>query len=352
MNYNILFAETDANGNVPIGTPYYRLLLAESVEIHKSVDLLADTCTIKLPDSANNQLLTVSNQKVTDILKRGYKVTVQLGYNNSLTHEFAGYLLSVGTDEGSITLNCEDSMFLLRKPVKDKQFNNVSVKQIAQYVLSQCGVKISLNCSDTITYDKFTIVSATGYDVLKKIEDDTKDNIYIREYYADDSDTLTRELNLHPLYEEQTGMAVYSFQHNVEESDLKYMHKEDLKIQIVLKYTGKDGKLREYKYGTTGGDQHTRKVSGLSASSLKQVAENEYNKWYYDGYDGSITGWLIPYCEPTYSAAILDEDYPEKDGTYYVSSVTTTFDNNGGKRKIQVGKKLGNITNGQIQAVN
>lgn len=341
INYNIMFYPTDDNGNIQ-GSESWRLALVESVEIHRSVDLLAAACVIKLPDKVYNKV-----EDVSDKIKRGYKVTVKLGYDAALQQEFSGYLLSINTDNNNITLTCEDSLFILRKAVKDKQFAGAGVKAIAQYILQQTGVKMTLNCTDPIVYDKFTIVSATAYDVLKKIEEETKDNIFITENAGG-----TRVLNIHPPYEMLGDSVVYSLQKNVEDSDLKWLNKDDLKVQIVIKSTGTDGKITEYKYGTTGGDRHTRQVSGMSGAALKQVAMNEYQKWYYDGYQGSVTGWLIPNCEPTYAAAIVDDEYPDKNGTYYVNSVTTSIGAEGGKRKIQIGRKLSNLENGQLQAIN
>jgi hypothetical protein len=206
---------------------------------------------------------------------------------------------------------------------------------------------MDIDCSVTVTYEKFTIVNANAYDVLKKIQDDTKAVIYLQEQSG--GRALPKPmLHIHNLYENVTDNVVYSFQHNIEESDLSYKHAEDIKIQVVLKTTLPDGKVKEYKYGTDGGEQKTSQVSGLSEGAIKQRLKNEYDSWVYDGYEGSITGWLIPMCAPAYQAAILDEEYQEKDGIYYVKGVETTFDNNGGKRKVSIGKKLGVITNHQI----
>lgn len=321
--------------NITIGS--YQLAMLDKVEIKKSVELLAATCVITLPDAAYNFILKDANQ-----LQRGDKVTVQLGYDGKLQTEFIGYLLHVNTDKENIELTCEDSLFLLRKTVKNKQFKSVSVKDIANYILTQASVKMDINCTMTVTYDKFTIANANAYDVLKKLQEDTKAHIWI-----ETPPGKTPILHIHNLYEEVSGKVAYSMQHNVEESDLKYRYADDLKIQIVIKYTDAKGVMKEFKYGNTGGEQKVSMVSGLSEDGMQQRAKNEYDSWVYDGYEGDITGWLIPYCEPTYEAAVLDEEYPEKDGIYYVSGVETSFSSDGGKRKAKLSKKLASIKNGQ-----
>lgn len=304
----------------------YALALLESVEVHRSVDVLADTCVIKLPGASYGKAFRIEQQ-----IKRGDKVSVQLGYNKGLRVEFEGYLLNIGTDGGNLTLNCEDDLFLFRKDVPDKEFKSLHVKDIAQYLIDQTGVKIELNCTLSILYDKFVIRKATAYDVLKKIQDETKGNIYLKD----------GKLNIHPPYIETHNYVRYSFQRNIESSDLKYVRKEDKRIQVIVETTGKDGKKKEVRFGTTGGDQEKLNGHGMSEASMQTLAENRYRALMTDGYEGSITGWLIPFVEPGDSAEIKDEDYEYKDGWYYVTAVTTTFDANGGVRKVQLGIKVG-----------
>ena len=53
----------------------YRLGLVEKVDIHRSVELLADTATITLPESEYNQRLELEKR-----IKRGDRVDIFLGY--------------------------------------------------------------------------------------------------------------------------------------------------------------------------------------------------------------------------------------------------------------------------------
>ncbi len=303
----------------------YRLGLLESVEVHKSVDLLADTCVLKLPGSVFNHTL-----KVEDKIKPGDKVKVQLGYDDNLKTEFEGYLQRVDTDDGSLTLNCEDDLYLLRKAVKNKEFKKVGIKEIAQYLINETGVALKLNVTLPIMYDKFVIHAANGYDVLKKLQDETKGNIYIREGV----------LNIHPLYTEKHGYVAYSFQKNIESNDLKYRTKSDRKVEVIVESTDAKGNKVEERFGSSGGEKITIDAPGIDKPSMKQKAENEHRLRSYDGYEGSITGWLIPFAEPGMTASVKDDDYPQKDGSYYITAVTTTVNSSGGARKVQLGIRL------------
>lgn len=303
----------------------YKLGLLESVEIHKSVDLLTQTAVIVLPGIVYNQSLDHEKYiKVSD------KVVVKLGYDGELINEFEGYVQRIDTDNDSLTINCEDSMYLTRKPVKDKQFVNTSVKAIAEYCLSEIGFK-ALECSYDITFQKFVIKSANAFDVFKKLKEDTKAQIYMV------GDTL----HIHPPYIEKGGDVVYDFSINIEESDLKYRKQDDRKFEVEVEGVGMDGKRKKVTVGVTGGEKRTIKVANvMSDAELKKRGEAELQYLSYDGYEGSITGWLIPYVEPTWSAKIIDKDYEEKTGTYYVNAVTTSLSKEGDIRKVELGRKL------------
>ena len=310
--------------DIQIGNDY-KLGLLESVEIHKSVDLLADTAVIKVPGAVYNQALDIE-----DKVKVGDRVTIKLGYDNPVT-EFEGYLQRIDTDDGFLTFNCEDGIFLMRKPVPDKQFNKTTVKEIAEYCLSEIGMK-DLNCSCDVSYEKFVIKNANAYDVLKKIQDDTKANIYMK----------GTQLNIHPPYIEKGGDVYYDFAKNIESSDLKYRNKDDRRFEVTVEGVGLDGKKQTVNVGVTGGEKRTVIVSSpMSPDDLRKRGEAEMKYLTYDGYEGSITGWMIPFVEPTYSAHIHDREYEYKNGSYYVVSVTTVFSENGGSRKVALGIKLG-----------
>lgn len=303
----------------------YKLGLLESVEIHKSVDLLADTAVIVVPGVVYNQSLDVE-----DKVKVGDPVTIQLGYDDNLVTEFEGFLKRIDTDDSRLTFNCEDGIYQTRKPVANKQLNKTTVKEIAEYCLSEIGMS-KLNCTYNITYEKFVIMNANAFDVLKKIQDETKANIYFK----------GDELNIHPAYVEKGGDVEYDFAVNIEKSDLKYRKQDDRKFEVTVEGIGLDGKKKTVVVGSAGGEKRTIKLFNVTnEAELKKRGLEEMKYLTYEGYEGSITGWLIPFVEPTYSARIHDKEYEFKNGSYYVVSVTTTFSENGGVRKVQLGRKL------------
>jgi len=308
----------------------FKLLFLESVEIHESVDILCDTAIIKLPGSKLNKQLEVEGK-----IKCGDEVLIELGYDNSLKTEFKGYLESVSTDDGTITLSCEDGIYRTRVSVKDKEFVNCTSKDVAQYVVDQVNKslpqKITLKCDYEIQYDKFVVSKANGRDVLNKLQEETKGNVYMKE----------NELHFHPPYIEKFGEVKYDFAINIEKSDLKYRRAEDRKCEIEVEGISIDGKRTVVTVGTTGGEKRCIKKNGVvDAATLRKLGEAELKYVVFTGYEGAITGWAIPECHPGYSAKIIDKDYEYKTGTYYVVSVTTSASEAGISKKVELGRKL------------
>lgn len=311
--------------NITVGD--YKLLLLESVRITHSVEALSDTAEIVLPGMVHNQAI-----EVEDKIKVGDVVKIELGYNNKMKIEFEGYVQRIGTDGGSICLECEDGLWLFRKGVKDKVYANTNVKAVLDDICKQCG-NFMVECDYDFKYDKFTIYNATGYDVLKKIQEEVHPNIYLK----------GETLHVHPQYAEVFGEAKYDFSRNIERGGtrLEYRKKDDRRVLVMVEGEKKDGTKVKVEVGTTGGDRVTMKVPGATdKASLIKVAEQLLEEKCYTGYSGSFDGWLWPYCDAGYKVSLHDPDYEYKDGTYYVTAVDVNYSQSGGKRTITLGKRL------------
>jgi hypothetical protein len=309
---------------VKIGEFY--LGMVESITIHKSVELLADTCEIVLPAARLNKALEVEEQ-----IKRGDEVSVSIGYKEvGIKEEFKGYLQRISTDGGSIKLFCEDDLFQFRKDLPNEELKKISLSNLLSKVVKGIGKNYKVNCSYTWVYDKFVIRDATGYDVLKKVQEECGADIYLKDGV----------LHIHPPGEVVGKERFYDFAVNIEEAELSFKRAEDKKVKVVVKAIMPDGKVKEIEVGSTGGEKVEVKCHASDTASMKARGEAEVKRRTFDGYDGSITTWLIPECNPGDTASIHDGDYTYKDGTYFVRSVTTEFSEGGGKRKVELGYRL------------
>lgn len=309
---------------VKIGEFY--LGMVDSITIHKSVELLADTCEIVLPAARLNKALEVEEQ-----IKRGDEVSVSIGYKEvGIKEEFKGYLQRISTDGGNIKLFCEDDLFQFRKDLPNEELKKISLSDLLSKVVKGIGKNYKIDCSYTWVYDKFVIRDATGYDVLKKVQEECGADIYLKDGV----------LNIHPPGEVVGKERFYDFAVNIEEAELSFKRAEDKKVKVVVKAIMPDGKVKEIEVGSTGGEKVEVKCHASDTASMKARGEAEVKRRTFDGYDGSITTWLIPECNPGDTASIHDGDYTYKDGTYFVRSVTTDFSEDGGKRKVELGYRL------------
>lgn len=296
-------------------------------EVMSSVDNLTDTATIILPEAVMNDVLNFENKVI-----RGSEVLIMMGYNGELETEFKGFVQDITNNDNALKIVCEDALFLFRKAVKDVELKTTSTKKIAQYIINNIDPSYTLNCTYEINYEKFTIHDATGYDVLKKLQEETSANVFFN--------TEKKELHIHEPYLEKGGEVLYSMQYNIENSSLEYKNKQDLKVEVSVESTDAKGNVHKTVIGTTGGEKIIKKVGTMGIEATNKLAENILRTESAAGYEGSFDTWLVPLVRTTFSARIKDEDYPEKTAWYYVKSVTTSLSASGGKRTITPGIKL------------
>lgn len=303
------------------------LLAVYAVNIISSTLNLVDTAVLSMPETVMNKTINYR-----PLLRVGDYVVIELGYDEDYRTEFEGYVDKMTVEDSLMKVSCIDAIYLFKKDVKSIEFKTTTLKQIAQYLVDQIDPSIKVVCDFEITYEKFVINQATGFDVLKKLAEETKANIYFR------SDK--KELHIHPAFIEKGGNVTYSMQQNIESSTLTYKHAEDNKVQIVVEGTNMSGKVTRVERGTTGGNTITLKVGSVLESDLAVIADNAYKARNRDQYEGTFVTWLIPFVQSSFSAKIIDEDYPEQTSTHYVETVETSYSENGGSRTITIGVKL------------
>ena len=244
---------------VKIGEFY--LGMVDSITIHKSVELLADTCEIVLPAARLNKALEIEEQ-----IKRGDEVSVSIGYKEvGIKEEFKGYLQRISTDGGSIKLFCEDDLFQFRKDLPNEELKKISLSDLLSKVVKGIGKNYKIDCSYTWVYDKFVIRDATGYDVLKKVQEECGADIYLKDGV----------LHIHPPGEVVGKERFYDFAVNIEEAELSFKRAEDKKVKVVVKAIMPDGKVKEIEVGSTGGEKVEVKCHASDTASMKARGEAE-----------------------------------------------------------------------------
>ncbi len=311
------------NWDIAIGA--YKVKTLTEVKITTSVLNLSDTATITMPGQYLNTW-----RKIEDKVHVGDAVTIKLGYDNDLETEFTGYLKRISRDNNALVLECEDALWLTNKAVADMEYKSISLKELLTAVLAQVDPEMTVECDYDFTYEKMVVFKSTALDVLKKVHEDTKANIWFE----------GKTLKVQPVYQKPEGdkAVIYDTEVNVQSNELKWKDATDKKVMVEVKYVSPNGKLLKEEYGVNGGEKITKYVGASSENDLKQAAENEYNLWNYSGYEGNLTGWLVPVVKAGGSVRLRDKERPE--GVYYVTGVEIEFGRNGAKRKVTLGRGL------------
>lgn len=314
---------------VKIGS--YEFRSVHDIEISKSVDKLSDSCVIKLPSRFKVQ--TGGAEKYTEnAIKVGDKVSVTLGYKNVYKGiEFTGYVRKI-KPATPLTIECEDAIYLLRK----NNINWTKEKTTLKEVLLQTVKGTELKLSDNIigmNIDKWVIRNANGAQVLEGLKKELRVSSFV-----DDEGKLYCGL------EQSTNVgevAKYDLNYNIVVNDLEYRTAEDRRIKIEYKYKSKDNSERVVSVGDTDGELRTFHTSVVSdISQLTKMAKAELEKLKYDGMEGSITSFLLPYATRGMTAQIIDKEHREREGRYFIEEVIMSFGTNGARRKVKLGRKI------------
>lgn len=321
MNWHIEFFN-------PTSGKKFKLLLLSSVVITASVENLCDFATIELPEAVLNQVL-----KIEDKISRGTEVIIDLGYNDNLVREFTGYVTQINNTDSALKIECEDSIFKFRKSVANEVLVNTSVSAIVNRMIEQIDPSFKLICNFDISYSKFTIYQSEAFDILKKLQEETKANIYF--------DNENKTLVIDAPFRGKRADVKLAMDRNVESSSLEYKRGADRKVKVTIEGIAQDGQVTQVTSGNEGGESVNIKAPMVALADLQKIADAEHLKRSADRYSGTTVSWLLPVIRPTDTLHFSDPDYPERSSSYYAVSVVTSLSESGGSRTTQFGIKLG-----------
>lgn len=316
-------------GSALIGN--YSFSSFNEVEITKSVEDMSDTAVIKMPTRFkvrnNNDLLYTE-----EAIKEGDKVTITLGYKNKYSGvEFVGYVKKI-SPKIPLEIHCEDAMWLLRRNHVKKLLKATTLKAILKEAVSGTSVEIANNIPD-VAIDQWAMIDKNGAQILE----DLKKQFPFYAYINDEGKLYCglEQLN-------NVGQSVvYDLNYNLVENNLEFRSKNDRRIRIKYTYIGKDNKKKSYEFGDSDGELRTFHTSVVSEEAkLKEMAQIELEKLKYDGFDGDVVSFLIPFANRGMKAVIRDEKHLNRQGSYFIKKVVTTFGMSGARRKVTISNKL------------
>ena len=316
-------------GKVEIGDFIFNAV--NDIEITKSVEDMGDTAIIKLP--TRFKVKQNGEQKYTEnAIKVGDPVTITLGYEGKYSGvEFTGYVKKI-SPKIPLEIHCEDAIWLLRRKNITKTWEKTTMKEILQEVVKDTPVKLA-DRIPTVQLDKWIIRNANGAQVLQSLKKDLLMSVFI-----------TDDGKLYCGLQQLTNIGqtvVYDLNFNLVENSLEFKSKEDRKIKIKYTYIDAKNKRQSIEVGDPDGEQreyHTSVISDMK--KLEEMAQAEIEKLKYDGFDGDVTTFLMPFATRGMKAKLIDSEHPNREGNYFIKKVVTTFGTGGARRKITIGNRL------------
>jgi hypothetical protein len=347
------------NSDITIGA--YRLKPYQ-VQVQRSMMSYRDRATVKLPATAR---LTQAGQKVTQIetarqFKQGDRVVIRLGYNGSLKNEFEGFVSRVNFSQ-PVEVECEGYSYQLRKKTnyEKKTFKKAQLKEILAFLVKDTDIQLATNIPP-FEVEKFVVDGSCGteyLEILKKKSEDTllfffKGRIlFAGMMYLQAADPTLKSIAPDVTVKYRLGWNV------IKDNDLKLRDPQNENVTVNFIGEKKDGTrvttvINGHKRtkdnisrttaiaGTTGETKVFKTHDVNDKESLQLMGNAKQETLSYKGYEGKITAFLQPYCEPNCVAEIEDRKFPERSGKYLVVSVEVNYGMSGARRSVEIGKKI------------
>lgn len=313
----------------------YSMDSIHNIKVNKSIHEYIDKCEIKIPATArlkqDGKFITNSIDTAKQI-KEGDKVVVDAGYNDDMKNEFTGFVSRVNFTT-PCSIECEGYSWQLRnKSGLVKSWKETTLKEVLQFITEGTDITVSKDIPD-IPIKPMYIKNQNGCEVLDWI----KDKLFLTAYFIGSElyVGLQEATQLHNVAKYKLGW------NTIKDNQLKYRHEDEVKIRVKAIYKTKEGKLQNKEFGDKNGMMRTVVFGRVdNMKLLEDMALKKAKEFRYSGYEGKITTFLQPYCQPGYKAVLIDEKYKEREGDYILESVETTIGLSGGRRSVEIGKRV------------
>lgn len=316
-------------------------------EFESSVDEIGGTAKITLP----RRLTSKEGKVLLDLIHTGDRVELKIGYNGDLKTEFTGYVSHIG-DSTPLVLECDDNWYTFKKAAHiTKSYKSVTLKKLLQDLFPGYTVE----CPDFTFSGGYIIKDVTPYTVVKKIKDEVgfctkldEQNKMISCFWPFEF----KGFNKHTyVFGTRNGTLLKDLRNkrlapNIAANGLKFVRKEDRKLQITGKAKQKKGKTLTAVVGSKEADAEKRTMNFGSdvttEAELKKRIETELKNKNFDGYEGTITGFGTPQTMPGDTLKIVDTENPEREGEYLIKRVKVRFNASGFRRENELSYKINN----------
>jgi len=311
------------NCEITIGT--FTFNYTHEIEVESSWETFTDTAKIQIPFKfkRGDDTLTATE---AGLFKRGDEVTIKTGYYPDLNTVFEGYVSRIIPDSPFI-VECEDAAWLAKQHTITKSYKKVSLDDL---LWDNEPLEIEHDAIDA-NLGSFKMKNVNLIQVLDELKKTYGLVSFFRNgvlksglaYYPDDANDLT-----------------FDFEKTIIENSLEFLKEEDVRIKVKAISMLPDNKKIEVEVGDENGEQRTLTYYNLTEAELTEIAERELPKLKYTGYKGDFTTFGQPMTKHGDNVTIVSRKFPEREGTYLVDKVVTTFGVNGYRQNITLGPKV------------
>lgn len=313
----------------------FRDIKPSAVKWHCSVSSFTDTCTINLPlrpylsNTGKNN--TIFSEKIKEssntIFHQGDYVEVWLGYNYDKHCFFKGFVKRVNYAQ-PLVLECEGYSYLLKDVVFTKSYQSTTIRNILEDLTRGTNIKLSEYIPD-VRLKNLTFKNIPGLNMLEWFAKECLCAVYFDEnilYVGASKYAIPR-----PTEQLRIGW------NTVEDKELK-KDTAPTKININLVEKSSKGEVKRTKSEQRKYDniKEVKVRAGLPDSFLRGVADELQKQEDYKGYKGNVTAFLMPFFGKGYVCEVIDKQFPDREGKYFVESVEGSFDDKGGRQKLNL----------------
>jgi hypothetical protein len=318
------------------------------------------------------------NPNTQPLLLRGDRITVSSGYSYFMPNKngtsfdrdytvtqniqrFKGYITRI-KNKTPFEVECKDNMFILQQtPVSNKEWKLDGTTYTLEKMLKEM-MKASTHPDAhnlTIQTDnyqhKLGKLSWANYTVAQVLDDLRKTN-HLESFF------VGNELRCGVIryYPESRKTHTFHFQRNISDDNLDYQRADDLRIGIIAKSINKieivsvnsagkkKTKHQELKVtvGDPDGELRTLFFWGVTSTvELKKQALKKLPFLKYEGFRGSFTTFSLPKVRHGDAVEFIDDELPERNGTYLVKSVQDVMTVEGGlKQRISLDIRIDHLS--------
>ncbi len=313
------------------------------VTISRSMLNLSDTATIKIPREGkilkDGKIIRI---ETGNLFNDGDRVAIELGYNDELHTEFDGFVINQSLST-PLEISCEGYIRQLRQNKPETKFEK-EIKVSKQLALATGGTDITVNVADDFNLINTNFGTLTGGKICEQISKASAGSLSM--FFIEPKKLwcgfvyVPYSLGTNPF---PINEVAFKIGYNcIKDNKLKIKTPSDI-VKYSLEFTTVSGTKKIVESDSTKvKTAESVQVSFIEDTGVvkKMANEKQYSK-NYSGYEGTITGFLQPFCQPGYIASISDRSYKERDGKYLIVSTRVTFGMRGATREIGLGPLLG-----------